>query len=231
MKYLLAVEFLCEIYRKEPRARIFLNDQLLDEFFIEQNNEINNSDSQNNSNSQHVLKPHITQHTINNLKEFGINKLKIYQLEIPKEYDNLNIKIEIENNDNNYTNGFMTRYTVITLKHFYLIPLNIKLFEKLKSWRVKKQISEYYAWWYSNKNGFTDLLPNTNWQEKEKTVNSLTGQRIGTNGIFTCELIKKYGLYIHKDINPTYFFHLYPQTVATYLIDKYSEHENKRNIN
>jgi hypothetical protein len=221
MKYALVLEFLCEIYRKEPRARIFLNDQLLDEFFIEQNVETSNY-----NNDQHILKPTPRCRVITSLKEVGILKPKIYQLEIPKEYDNLNIKIEIENNDNNYTNGFMTKYTVITLKHLYLIPLNINLIERLRKRKRKKQISDYYAWWSSDKHGLIDLLPNTNWREKEKIINFLSGQRIGTNGIFTCELRKKYGFYLHKDISPTYIIDIGVIGLIHYLIDKYSEHEN-----
>ena len=34
MKYLLVVGFACDIYRQEPRARIFIRDKLIDEFYI-----------------------------------------------------------------------------------------------------------------------------------------------------------------------------------------------------
>ena len=31
MKYLLVVGFHCDVYRREPRARLFFNDKLIDE--------------------------------------------------------------------------------------------------------------------------------------------------------------------------------------------------------
>ena len=34
MRYLLVVGFACEIYRREPRARLFFNNNLIDEFYI-----------------------------------------------------------------------------------------------------------------------------------------------------------------------------------------------------
>ena len=34
MRYLLVVGFACEVYRREPRARIFVGDKLIDEFTI-----------------------------------------------------------------------------------------------------------------------------------------------------------------------------------------------------
>ena len=34
MKYLLVVGFHCDVYRREPRARLFFNDKLIDEFNI-----------------------------------------------------------------------------------------------------------------------------------------------------------------------------------------------------
>ena len=34
MKYLLVVGVTCKVYKKEPRARLFFNEQLIDEFYI-----------------------------------------------------------------------------------------------------------------------------------------------------------------------------------------------------
>ena len=35
MKYLLVVGFACDVYRQEPRARIFVDNKLIDEFNIQ----------------------------------------------------------------------------------------------------------------------------------------------------------------------------------------------------
>ena len=35
MRYLLVVGFYCDVYRREPQARLFFNDQLIDEFNIQ----------------------------------------------------------------------------------------------------------------------------------------------------------------------------------------------------
>ena len=34
MRYLLVVGFACDVYRREPRARIFVGDKLIDEFLV-----------------------------------------------------------------------------------------------------------------------------------------------------------------------------------------------------
>ena len=218
MKYLLVVEFLCEIYRKEPRARIFLNDQLLDEFFIQQN-------SSNNTSIPLSPAPLIT--TINSLQEFGLRKAKIFELDIPNSLNNVAIKIEIENNDNNYTNGFMTRYTQVILEHFYLIPLNSKLIARLRTIRRKRQFSENYALWQSRKQDILDLILHTSWHEKERKIDFLTGQILGTNGTFICKLRKKYGFLIPKKLHPSYIYNMTPNILVLYLLDKYKENEDK----
>jgi hypothetical protein len=218
MKYLLVVEFLCEIYRKEPRARIFLNDQLLDEFFVEQNNSNNVSETTN---------PTTLITTINNLQEFGLRKAKIFELDIPKSLNDVIIKIEIENNDNNYTNGFMTRYTQLILEHFYLIPLNSKLIARLRAIRRKRQFSENYALWQSQKQDIMDLILHTSWHEKEKKIDFVPGQIFGTNGKFICKLHKKYGFLIPKEMHPSYIYNMGPNILVLYLLDKYKENEDK----
>ena len=89
---LLALSFYCDVYKKNPNIRIFINEQFIDEYDIESHKDEN-------------LKPY----------------LKVYKLSIPAYPLNLSIKLEIKNNDSNYNNGFMTKSTLLKFYTFHLV--------------------------------------------------------------------------------------------------------------
>ena len=226
MKYLLLVEFLCEIYRREPKARIFLNEQLLDEFSIQQNTAV---DPWSLDKQMQVIPDYnnkIMAET-KNLKQLGFNNFKIYQFDMPREPDHLTLKIDIENNDNNYTNGFMTRYTLIQLKHLFLIPLNEKLISMLRQRKIRKQFTKHYAWWRSEKHNISNLFSHTRWRDDKGEIEMTYGQKLGTSGSFTCELVKKYNMLIPRDMSPTWIYNVDPMVLVWYFLDKYKPDENK----
>ena len=226
MKYLLLVEFLCEIYRREPKARIFLNDQLLDEFLIQQNAGV---DPWSLDKQMQVIPDHINK-TIaetKNFQQLGFNNFKIYQFDMPREPDHLTLKIEIKNNDNNYTNGFMTRYTLIVLKHLLLIPLHEKLISMLYQRKQRRQFTEHYAWWRSEKHSICNLLGHTKWRDNKGEIEVPYGQKLGQSGSFTCELVKKYNMLFPRDMSPTWICNIDPPLHVLYFLDKYKPDENK----
>ena len=91
----LALGFYCQIYKKKPNVRIFVNNIFIDEFDID-------SHDFENCNS--------------------IPNLKFYQLNLLDEFHKHSIKLEIKNSDSNYNNGFMTKSTLIKFHTCCLVP-------------------------------------------------------------------------------------------------------------
>ena len=54
--YLLVVGFICNVYRKEPKVRLFLNEKLIDEFNIKNRSEKIDSDNKKNNLLKNFLK-------------------------------------------------------------------------------------------------------------------------------------------------------------------------------
>ena len=66
MRYLLVVGFACEVYRKEPRARIFVGDKLIDEFYIPHHKDILPNVIKEFQQNKHILQP------FSRIEEFNI---------------------------------------------------------------------------------------------------------------------------------------------------------------
>jgi hypothetical protein len=114
------VGFFCNVYQKKPKARIFLNNNLIDEFNIDP------CSKKKSLLPEEILRPFAwtvrQKNSINNL-----SNLRIYEIELDSICEHSIIRIEIENNDNNYLNGFMSKNTLIKLSSLYFIPYNKKL--------------------------------------------------------------------------------------------------------
>ena len=220
MKYLLMFSYLCEVYRKQPRARIFLNDQLLDEHSIEQNTATWPKENLN------LQKKTLAERCTTRAKHV-YDRCKKFELDIPPQVDDMTIKIEIKNDDNNFTNGFMSRCTLVSLYQFYLIPLNKKFTDRTMEIFYKRFI-KYYAYWRSNKQIITDLTYHTKWidQASQKEVSCDWTTMQGSNGSYVCNLKKKYGLLIPVNTSPAYLLNLGDESVCSVVHDKYGQYEN-----
>jgi len=222
MKYLLMLSFLCEVYRKQPRARIFLNDQLLDEHSIDQNTSTWTKEPLN-------LQKKTFAERCNHRGKYVYDRCKKFELDIPSEVDDVTIKIEIRNDDNNYTNGFMTRCTLVSLYQFYLIPLNKKFTDRTKE-IFHKRFIKYYAYWRANKQIISDLSYHTKWidQASQKELRLDWMHMQGSSGSYVCELKKKYGLLIPRDTSPAYLLNIGDESLCSVVHDKYGQYENSR---
>ena len=127
MQYVLGVALEYKKYKKFARVKIFANEHLIDDLTLDED---------------------IDTKTVSYGKiEVGPNfKTEPYSAEIPKkifiyEVDESvlknNIRIEVENDDTNYNNGFMTKWSYISLHKVFLIPKNYLDFEKLDQLTVK----------------------------------------------------------------------------------------------
>jgi hypothetical protein len=230
MRYLLVVGFHCDVYQKEPRARLFFNDQLIDEFNIK--HKVENKDIINPlENLKHQLEP--CEDWIYN--EYCKNKLpplRFYDIDVDDQVQQVSVKIDINNNDNNYTNGFTTKFTNLRLSVLSLLPMDRKIFEwfRLKGY-VRQFTTEKYSWYRRTKqNPFFNLLDSVSWLGKNGQKFSNIDFNIGGSGNFYCELIKKYKILLGKLRCPeNAFIYSLKYRFNKILYDKYEQHENQRN--
>ena len=235
MKYLLVVGFSCDVYRREPRARIFVGDKLIDEFFIQHHNDTLSTAIENFYSNRQILQPHSLNEFIN-MQIKSLPPLRFYSVEIGTTLDRTELRIEIENIDSNNTNGFITKSTLIKLQVCFFFPLHQKLLLRLNEIKNKNRSTQNYAWYRSDKNFIFDLIINgLYWQGKNRqTFNSdesnvLSMCKIGGDGVFTCELVKKYQILINKTKKSNRYN--FNSKLIDYLLNKYNEYANQRDTN
>ena len=232
MKYLLVVGFACDIYRQEPRARIFIRDKLIDEFYILPHKDTSCPAMKNFAQNLHILQP-FSRSAGDNIQINNFPPLRFYEIEIDTTLDQTELRIEIENSDSNYTNGFITNSTLIKIQVCYFFPLNQKLLLRFKEIKNKNRSTQKYAWYRDNKNRIFDLAFNgLYWQGKngqivDSDVDLLMCYDLGGDGVFTCELVKKYQILMRKP-KKSYRYN-FENRLIDYFINKYEQHENQRN--
>jgi len=116
MKYVFGFNVGVKLYKKFPTLRIHADDRLIDEF------ELNEADLFKET---YVFDrktfPSGPEGTASwHLDRFYSKKIRVYK--IGEKYLNNKITIDIKNQDNNYTNGFMTRSTLIRFSNIFLMP-------------------------------------------------------------------------------------------------------------
>lgn len=229
MRYLLVVGFTCEVYRREPRARIFVGDRLVDEYYISHETDRLTIERKKFIENHHALQP-IPRNTIPERELKNFPDLKFYEVEVEQNLDQIEIKIEIGNNDNNYLNGFMTHSTFVKLQVCYFFPLHDKLIARLIKIKNRTLPTKKYAWNHLNKMKMFNLKVGTmSWQPKNGKFVPTTmfdELKIGGDGAFSCVVYKKYGFFFTKMTRPCKFdlnhFHI------NYFLNKY-QHANQRN--
>lgn len=227
MRYLLVVGFACDVYRREPRARIFVGDKLLDEFNILHDS----SEKTDSAFNFPLLDPHLR------IKFFerqirNFPSLRFYEVEIDKNMDEVILRINIENNDNNYTNGFISKSTLIKLQVCMFFPIDQKLLNRLSK-IIQKNFLKNFAWVYSSKNDIFNLFHTgcvkwIGYNEKKNMnnfPNNLYNHNVGGNGDFIGNLSKKYGIYLPK-IKKSYRFN-FNRLLINYMLDKYVQYANR----
>lgn len=150
MRQFLMLVFYCKVYRREPACRVYINNVLIDEFNIP------HTPLQDTFISEKILDPAFLSYEQYKLQ---LNPPFIKLLELDDADQRfLDLKVEIQNDDNNYTNGFMTRYTQVMLCQCCLAPVKVldqwdRILEPWKyslhnwyRWQgVTKSVSHYYS--------------------------------------------------------------------------------------
>lgn len=143
MKYLLGVGIIYKPYRKKCRIIISTDDMMIDDYFLEQSiDSVNFYTGKPKNKKNHrgedmaVWKEGISP------KSFPLDEIpgggprrnipsnfKLY--EIDDSHLSGNIFIKVENNDTNYTNGFMTNSSLIQPRMLFLLPSHLYDFKKI----------------------------------------------------------------------------------------------------
>ena len=235
MRQLLILAFYCEVYRREPRCRVYANDVLLDEFNLPHTIEKELFDPNNNN---WKLDPK------QNLEEFDSLFYKCIEFD-NRDVKEMEIKIEVQNDDNNYTNGFMTKWTRIKMP--YVCLLSKKLLSRINdlknNWkftkekyhlRLKKNILQYYL----GKRGrvYENFSSNLQLNFPDTVQNQIKvfhpGRHwIGSSGHYYVKLKRKLGLWLNESDRHKGFRTLGNSEFIEYIYDKYKQHEDQGSSN
>lgn len=228
MRYLLVVGFACNVYQREPLARIFVGDRLVDEFVIQHHIDTFTAREEFFFKNKHSLQP-FPQHEISNMCIETFPPLQMYELEMYDDLYQVKLRIEIENEDSNYSNGFMTASTLIQLQVCHFFPMDQTLIGRLRAIMTKNRFTENYAWYRSTKSSIFDLArAGICWHGKngEKIYNNTQGYNIGGSGNFVCGLEKKYGIFIPKLACP-HRYNLPNVEIMNFLHNKYTQYAHQ----
>jgi hypothetical protein len=234
MKYLLVVGFNCDVYRLEPRARIFVGNKLIDEIFIKNfpgykqhiDKEIKVIKKLLGIEKNH-MQP-LTEDENLKIYNFYYDKTKnnyFYELDIDNNIKEINLSIEIFNNDNNYNNGFMTKNTLINVRNFTLLPMHESIYLKFYKILKNRKKLENCNWFYSKYNELFEFTQQLEWRgDNGQFFKNIVNYNLGGSGVISCNLIKKYKIFMPKLLKPYRF--TFQEHLIKVMFDKYKQHAN-----
>ena len=130
MQYVLGVALEYKKYKKFARVRIFADDHLIDDLKLDK--DIN---TKTVSYGPITVGPNYKTDTSGTM---DIPK-KLFFYEVDESVLKYNIRIEVENDDTNFNNGFMTKYSYIVLHKVFLIPKPYLNYAKLDELAFKNK--------------------------------------------------------------------------------------------
>lgn len=164
MKYLLGLGFfLKEKYKNEPLVKISLDSTFIDEYHISENVQSSNkwlSDPTHwvyyqwtkknwiwRSNNQSVNPDNPLDKTYPRLLDTNDidfpKRFKCYIIDQDLLKCSTKLICKVYNNDNNYTNGFMTKSTIVDLSKAFLLPCRyVDFFKKIEQKNLRREFNE-----------------------------------------------------------------------------------------
>ena len=178
---------------------------------------------------------------------------KFKVVEFDSDKSKLDLLFQVYNNDNNFTNGFMTKSTLVNLNFFYVCDQkNYKLIEELaakkiqhntvkksgvvldvkNSYRSIKNKKHFLIENFSKKCDLTDL---TIGQKIDGSLHAGGGQQyytFGTDIEYHVSLVKRHRVWMtEQDANHIGLYRPGDVKSLKFLYDKYSQYENQRSSN
>jgi len=230
-------------YKKNPRAQLLINNIFIDEFeipefissdFLERiNNKFYNDYI--NMEGKHIVYEPSSQHSEwkDNIVGGGSGlKIKVWEIDdsaFHKEREN-KIEIKVSNNDNNYTNGFMTLSSLIEIKDFFILPKKVLNERTLQSYHFRRENFKRLkavAGYYKDRSTFFDNLKEhtTFTRDHDKKSVGALGAIVGGSGTFQCSTRTKYG-FQKCNLMPGYW--RIRETTMKYIINKYSKEDENQ---
>ena len=117
MSHILGLSFLYHRYHRDAIVRVYADDFLVDEFNLTDDMKLKVIDRKEMPSRWSEML---------NYCPITIQPEKLFLFEINEAYLKDRIRIEVVNDHNNHTNGFMTEFSFITFQHLFLIPKSLK---------------------------------------------------------------------------------------------------------
>ena len=231
MRQLLILGFHCNIYKKEPQCRVYVEDVLVDEFDIPQSDEVAVEIDR--------LDP---LRKYKNLQNFTTNPPFLKYIEFDDAgADSLDVIIKIQNNDNNYANGFMSKHTHVTLSHVFLTSK--KVLENIDNLKNNSKFT-HQNWEKYNRDIVDFYVDDNRHRIFENFVghteanfpgihpgDSLSSYKIGTSGYYHLDVKKKLVFWRDSKTSSKGYWRAGNYEEVKYLYNKYKQHEDQRNSN
>ena len=138
MPYTLGIAFEYYRYKHDAVMRVFADDYLISEVSLNDHIKLKCVDLREGPDTRNDVGPH------NTSRVMFVPK-KIFTFSIDEQYLKKKIRIEIKNNNNNHTNGFMTDYSYLIFHKIFLIP--DCLFDESSWCRLDKFDNRFVEWW------------------------------------------------------------------------------------
>ena len=125
MQYVIAMLFEYFRYKRDATVRIYADDHLVDEIYLNDDIKLRVTD-EGNSTQDNTPGPY-------NHCAVRIFPEKLFIFQIDEKFLRSHIVIEVFNDNNNNTNGFMTKWSWLRFNFVYLIPC---FFMEAKNWKM-----------------------------------------------------------------------------------------------
>ena len=125
MKYMLGLLFLYHRYHRDGLMRVWADDQLVHEINLKKDIKLKIIDKSKSPVGRQISGP-MNQCNVAFVPE------KLFLFEIDESNLQKNLRLEIVNDYNNHTNGFMTEYSYVNFQGMFLIPECLMHFENWK---------------------------------------------------------------------------------------------------
>jgi len=247
MDVILSLGFLCNIYKKAPTVRVYADEYFLDEFFLKNSIQKNllksilehkdNFDFIFPKKVSNILDPKVqmVDPQVDPHVEYRFYRIKNFNA---KNKDKIKIKIEIYNKDSNYTNGFMTRSTMVSVPYVLLTPTKVmrdvttfrkKWYKKVKFEEQKQNKLKFIKEFYKKRSRIFNCIEHRNYWFTDRQTNKLLYTYFA-GGDVTLErtFYKKHNLYIGDPNTLGYVLFGHYKRFKK-LSDKYLKYENLRN--
>ena len=226
MKQYLFYQFRADIYKRSPLIRLYVNDILFDEFQIEKN--------------QNILHTGYKKDFLDNeklLDQAYYGKFRV--VEFGHTSSQIKIRFDVKNNDNNFTNGFMTKCTSLNFRFCYLANENflhnITSFQKKFRYDREKvfDLKDIKSWYKGQYHPLVENYAQTcsiecNDSQKYITATPQKSMTTGTNVSYLISLVKRHGFWLtHKNAKHVGIFRSGAIKNLKFLYNKYLCHENK----